>query len=154
MDKKSKVIYYYQCVESTYNVEYIGETSSTFGERFKEHLKEPSSIHAHNTQTVHSATPDNFNIIGRVDHGLARTINESIFIRVNNPTFNRNLGKYNLHHIWNRVLPNTCDLKINTANGICIVHGCVQSISTNRHLHRTIGHTGHALSSEHVHRTS
>ena len=32
--------------------------------------------------------------------------------------------------------------------------GHAQSIPTNRHLLRTIGYTGHALSSEHVHRTS
>ena len=49
-----------------------------------------------------NTTPDNFNIIGREDHGLARTIKESINIRVNNPTLNENIGKYNLHHIWDR----------------------------------------------------
>ena len=44
----------YQCGELAYNEEYIGETSSTFGERYKEHPKEPSPIHAHSTQTGHS----------------------------------------------------------------------------------------------------
>ena len=34
-------------------------------------------------------------------------IKESIFIRVNNPTLNRIIGKFNLPHIWNRVLLNT-----------------------------------------------
>ena len=29
-----------------------------------------------------------------------------------NPTLNRNIGKYSLHHIWNRVLLNTPGLKI------------------------------------------
>ena len=32
MDKKSGVIYYYQCGELTYDEEYIGETFRTFGE--------------------------------------------------------------------------------------------------------------------------
>ena len=101
----------------------------------------------HSTQTGHST---NFTIIGREDHGLARTIKESIYIRVNNPTLNRNVGKYNLHHILDRVLFNTPDLKINNDNGH--VHsGHAQSIPTNRHMHRTIGHTGHALNSEHAH---
>ena len=27
---------------------------------------------------------------------------ESIFIRVNNPTLNQNIGKYNLSHIWDK----------------------------------------------------
>ena len=37
-------------------------------------------------------------------HGLARDIEESIFIRVNNPTLNRNIGKFNLLHVWDRIL--------------------------------------------------
>ena len=43
---------------------------------------------------------------------IARTIKESIYIRVNNPTLNRNISKFNLHHIWDRVLLNTPGLKI------------------------------------------
>ena len=131
--------------------EYIGETSRTFGERFKEHLKEPLSIHVQSTQTGH-----NFNIIGREDHGLARTIKESIYIRVNNPTLNRNLGEYNLH-VWDRVLFNTPDLKINNDSGHVYrtsLSGHAQSIPTNKNLHWTIGDTGHALNSKHAHRTS
>ena len=41
LDKKSGAIYWYQCGEPACNEEYIGETSRTFGERYKEHLKEP-----------------------------------------------------------------------------------------------------------------
>ena len=153
IDKKSGAIYMYQCGELTCNEEYIGETSMTLEERFTELLKEPSPIHVHSTQTVHNTTPENFNIIGRDDHGLALTIKESIYIGVNNPTINRNIGKFNLHHIWDRVPLNTPDLKINSSNGhayrTCI-SGHAQSIPTNRHL----GHTGHALNSEHAQRTS
>ena len=39
---------------------------------------------------------------------------ESIFIRVNNPTLKRNIGKYNLPHICDIVLFNTLELKDNT----------------------------------------
>ena len=46
------------------------------------------------------------------DHGTARTIKESISIRVKNPTLNRNIGIFNLHHIWDRFLLNTHGLKI------------------------------------------
>ena len=132
------------------------ETFKTIGERFKEQLKEPLPIHVHSTQTGHSTTPDNFNIIGREDHGIARTIKESGYIRVNNPTLNRNVGKYYLHHIWDRVLINTPDLKLNNDNGHAhrtSLSGHAQSILTSSHLHRAIGHTGHALNSEHAHRT-
>ena len=102
-EKKSGAVYMYQCVELACDEKYLGEISTTMGERFKEHLKELSPIHAHSTKTGHNTTPENFNIIGRDDHGLARTTKESIYIRVNNPTLNRNIGRYNLHHIWDRV---------------------------------------------------
>ena len=65
----------------------------------------------HNIQTGHNANEDNFNILGREDKGLTRLIKESIYIRVNNPTLIRNIGKYNLSHTWDRVLFNTPGLK-------------------------------------------
>ena len=77
-----------------------GRHPGPLGERYKEHPKKPSPIHAHSTQAGHTTNPENFNIIGKEDHGLARTIKESIYIRVNNHTLNRNVGKYNLDHIY------------------------------------------------------
>ena len=112
MANKSGAIYWFQCGDLTYDDEYIGETSRTFGERFKEHLKEPSPIHHHSINTGLPTTQDNFKIIGKESHGNARTIKGSIYIMVNNPTLNRNIGKFNLHHIWDRVLLNTPGLKI------------------------------------------
>ena len=112
MENKSGAIYWFQCGDLVWDEEYIAESSRTFGERFKEQLKEPSPVHNHSHNTGHTITQDNFQIIGREDHGIARTINESIYIRVNNPTLNRDIGKFNLHHIWDRVLLNTPGLKI------------------------------------------
>ena len=43
---------------------------------------------------------------------MARTIREAIYIRVNNPTLNRNVGKYNLPHIWDKVLFSIPELNI------------------------------------------
>ena len=43
---------------------------------------------------------------------LARNIQESIYIRVNNPTLINNIGKFNLPHIWDRVLLNTKSLNL------------------------------------------
>ena len=34
------------------------------------------------------------------------------YIRVNNPSLNRNIGKYHLPHIWDEVLFNISELKI------------------------------------------
>ena len=56
---------------------------------------------------------ENFQIIGREENSMARTIKEAMYIRVNNPALNRNIGKYNLPHIWDRVLYSIPELKIN-----------------------------------------
>ena len=107
MVSKSGAIYWFQCGKLTCDDEYIGETSRTFGERFKEHLKDPSPIHHHGNNTGHSTSQNNFQIIGRKGHGLTRNIKESILIRVNDPTLNRNIGKFNLPYVWDKVLLNT-----------------------------------------------
>ena len=50
--------------------------------------------------------------IGREGQNLARNIKESIYIKVNNPSLNNNIGKFNLSHIWDRVLLNTKGLTL------------------------------------------
>ena len=112
MVSKSGAIYWFQCGNLSCD-EYIGETSRTFGERYKEHLKDPSPIHQQSNQTGHHTSHNNIQIIGREGHSLARNIKESIFIRVNKPTLNRNIGKFNLPHLWDRVLLNTPGLNLN-----------------------------------------
>ena len=52
MVSQSGAIYWYQCGDLSCDDEYIGETSRTFGERSKEHLKAPSAIHHHSSQTA------------------------------------------------------------------------------------------------------
>ena len=112
MVNQSGAIYWYQCGDLGCDDEYIGETSRTFGERYKEHLKAPSAIHHHSSQTGHTTNQNNFQIIGREGQNLARNIKESIYIRVNNPSLNNNIGKFNLSHIWDRVLLNTNGLSL------------------------------------------
>ena len=41
-----------------------------------------------------------------------RAIKEALYIRVNNPSLNRNVGKYHLPHIWDEVLYNIPELKL------------------------------------------
>ena len=78
----------------------------------KPHLKAPSPIHDHSNTTVHTTTLENFSIVGREEQNLSRLIKESMFIRVNNPSLNRNIGKYHLPHIWDEVLINNIELKL------------------------------------------
>ena len=109
---KNSVIYSYTCGSIDYGEEYIGELGRTFGERYKEHLKAPSPIFQHQTISSHETSIENFKIIRREDNSLARTIKESMYIRVNNPTLNRNIGKYNLPHIWDNILFSIPELKM------------------------------------------
>ena len=121
-ENKSGIIYSYQCNHFNCDEEYIGETSRTLGERRKKHLKQPSPIHRHIQQTGHTITEASVSIIGREDWGQARTIKESIFIRVNNPTLNQNIGKYNLNHIWDRVLLMPQGLNWALPNKVAVKH--------------------------------
>ena len=110
--KKSGVIYRFKCGRVDCDEEYIGESSRTFAERFKKHQKTPSPIFDHSNISGHQVTIDNFNIVGREDQNLSRTIKEALYIRVNNPSLNKNIGKYHLPHIWDEVLLNTSELKL------------------------------------------
>ena len=109
---KNSVIYSYTCGKIDCNEEYIGESGRTFGERVKEHLKAPFPIFIHQSSSGHETTMENFKIIGREENSLARTIKESMYIRVNNPSLNKNIGKYNLPHIWDKILLTIPELKI------------------------------------------
>ena len=83
---------------------YIRELVQIFGDRLKEHLRAPSPSYQHSQATGHPISADYLTIIGREAHGITRTIKEAMFICVNDPSFNRNLGKYQLLHIWDEVL--------------------------------------------------
>ena len=112
MINKNSVIYSYSCGSIDCGEEYIGESARSFGERFKEHLKAPSPTFQHQCSSGHTTSINNFKIMGREENSLARTIKESIYIRVNNPTLNRNIGKYNLPHIWDNLLFSIPELKM------------------------------------------
>ena len=112
MKSRSGVIYRFKCDRVECDDEYIGESSRTFGERFKEHLKAPSPIFDHFNTTGHQVSIENFSIVGREEQNLMRAIKEALYVRINNPSLNRNIGKYHLPHIWDEVLFNTSELKL------------------------------------------
>ena len=72
--KRSGVIYRYKCDRVECDEDYIGESSRTFGERFKEHQKAPSPIYDHYNISGHMVSIDNFSIVGREDRNLMRTL--------------------------------------------------------------------------------
>ena len=96
MQKRSGVIYRYKCDRVECDEEYIGESSRTFRERFQGTSQDPSPIFDHYDTTGHKVSLDNFSIVGRGEQNLMRTIIEALYIRVNNPSLNRNIGIYHL----------------------------------------------------------
>ena len=110
--KKCGLIYKYTCDKVECNEEYIGKSARTFAERFKEHQKAYSPIYDHSIRSGHEINIDNFSIVGREDQNLIRTITEALYTRVNNPSLNKNIGKYHLPHIWDEVLCNSPELKL------------------------------------------
>ena len=75
--KKSGIIYRFKCNRVECDDEYIWESSRTFGEWFREHLKAGLPIYDHYNITGNSATIDNFSIVGREDKNLIRGIKGS-----------------------------------------------------------------------------
>ena len=78
--KKSGVICRYKCGRVECDDEYIDESSRTFGERFEEHQKAPSSIFDHYITTGHKICIENFGVVGKEDQNLMRTIKEALYI--------------------------------------------------------------------------
>ena len=91
---------------------YIGESGRTLGERIREHLKTPSPIHQYSSSIGHPLSPECFNIIHRETQGSSRNIKEAMFICVSDPSLNRNLGKYQLPHVWDNILQDTPALQV------------------------------------------
>ena len=111
-DKDSKlqkigVIYQFKCPHINCPEEYIGESGRAFWYRIKDQLKAPSAICQHSSSTGHPLSPDCFTIIHREAQGTSRNIKEAMFIYVNDPSLNRNLGKYQLPHIQDNILQDT-----------------------------------------------
>ena len=104
------MIYRYKCGRADCVDEYIGESGRTIAERFREHMRAPSPIHDHFNITGHEVSLDNFSIVGREDQSMARTIREAMLIKVDDPSLNRYIGKYQPPHIWDEVLVKSPEL--------------------------------------------
>ena len=109
---KSGVIYHFKCPHINCPDAYIGESDRALGERIKEHFKAPFPIHQHSSSTGHPLNPECFNIIHRETQDSSWNLKEAMFIHVNDPSLNRNLGKYQLPHVWDNILQDTPALQL------------------------------------------
>ena len=51
-------------------------------------------------------------IADREPQGVTRNIKDAMYLHVNDPSLNRNLGKYQLPHIWDQVIQVTPALQL------------------------------------------
>ena len=68
-------------------------------------------LHRHYNTTGHDLSIEHFSIVCSENHNIARS-KEAILIRVNNPSLNRDKGKYQLPHIWDEILVRSPALKL------------------------------------------
>ena len=115
-NNQTGIIYHYQCPHINCPSAYIGESGRSLGERVKEHFKAHSPIHHHSTTTGHPMDPDQFNIVHKELNSHSRTIKEAMFICMQDPTLNRNLGKYQVPHIWDHLLQTSPTLQHKPTN--------------------------------------
>ena len=115
-NNQTGIIYHYQCPQINCPGAYIGDSGRLFGERVKEHFKAPSPIHLHSTTTGHPMDPEQFIIVHKEVNSHSRTIKEAMFICIQDPTLNRNLGKYQLPHIWDHLLQASPTLQCKPSN--------------------------------------
>ena len=82
-------------------MDYIEETERTLHARVKEHRR-PSCVtsevskHLHKECPDHNFTVDNVKILDRESDWFKRGVKEAIYIRIMEPTLNRDGGRYQL----------------------------------------------------------
>ena len=96
---KSGVIYQFKFPHTNCPDEYIGKSGRIFGHRLREQLRAPSPIHQHSQTMGHPIDLEYFTLVDSETQGVAWTIMEAMYIQVNDPSFNRNLGNYQLPHM-------------------------------------------------------
>ena len=102
------MIYWHSCNRCDCDEGYIEESTGTFGEGFT-----PKGAFTHIWLPIYHRPPC---YTGELQYcgkgGANKTIKEFKYARVNNLTLKRNIGRYNLPHIWDGVLVNTPELQI------------------------------------------
>ena len=109
-------IYHYQCPHTNCTSSYIGESGSTLGDRIKEHFKAPSPIHLHSSTTGHPMDPNQFSIVHKEVNSQPQDHQGAYVHTCTGPPLNRNLGMYQLPHIWDHQLQASPTLQHKPAN--------------------------------------
>ena len=106
--QKSGIIYNYKCPHTNCTEQYMEEHCG----KSKGTSQGPTPIHQHSSTSGHPISPGYFSIIHRESQGITRNIKKAMFIRVNDSSLNRNIGNYQLLHIWDQILQDTPTLQL------------------------------------------
>ncbi len=103
---KQDVIYHIPCSYPSCNACYIGETGRTLVERLRDHVSDNNSaVKRHHLDTGHPLPNEqDIKIVNVESNAFRRKVKEAIFIKVNNPSLNQNIGKFNLPPIYDQLL--------------------------------------------------
>ena len=106
-DKIVGPVYHIACAECEASC--IGETERSLRARFQEHRRPSSttsevSRHIHVDQPDHSIDIEKTRILAVEPRWFEHGVKETIYIRNNSPTLNREAGRYLLPHVWNNLL--------------------------------------------------
>ena len=105
-------VYYIPCSGSDHPCSefYIGETDRALWTRFLEHRR-PCSVdksevaqHLHVESPGHQIDFTDAKVLDRDHRWFERGVREAIYIRAQEPTLNRNQGRYTLPAVWNRII--------------------------------------------------
>ena len=90
------------------NEKYVGETGRTLGERHKDHIKSSqSAIYRHAEQTGHSipsVEEEEVQVLCKESNPIYRKLTEAMYIKYNDPSLNRNIGKADIPDVYDKLL--------------------------------------------------
>ena len=102
-------IYHIKCEGPNCQAVYIGESERTLKTRFQEH-KRPSNTtsevyrHIHKDCPSHTVSLDSTKLLDKEPKWFERGVKEAVYIRAHSPSLNRDGGRHQLPHIWDRVI--------------------------------------------------
>ncbi len=102
-EKVQDVVYFIPC--GSCNASYIGETGRSVEERYADHLRGQSALHSHFNECQHTSPGiHNVKVLCKESNDIKRKIKEALYIKVNDPVLNRNIGKYTIPDSYDKLL--------------------------------------------------
>ena len=130
---KTGIVYLIPCQGETNagacSESYIGETERSLKTRFMEHRR-PSSTSSEVSQHIHIESPghrvdlESVKILDREPKYFERGVKEAIYIRMNQPSLNKDGGRYKLPKVYDPLLKSRVEKGARSSSGQTADEGC------------------------------